>query len=179
MSLDGFAAGPNGEMNWIRMEDEVFNFVDGFIGESDAGLYGPKTFQMMESYWPGVLNNSEARGHHLNHAKWYEKADKIVFSQKLKSLENKKAKLVPQVLASEIEELKKQPGKNLMIFGSPRLVQSFLQQGLIDEFIININPVILGAGISLFKNIDKKVELQLLKSTRFECGVLGCHYQRL
>lgn len=177
MSLDGFAASLQGELNWIRHDDEVFNYVDGFIRESDTGLYGPKTFEMMESYWPGVLNNPEATGHHLQHAKWYEQADKIVFSQKMKTLENPKAKLVPQILTSELKELKNKPGKNLMIFGSPGLVQSFVQLDLIDEFIININPVILGTGIPLFKNISKKVDLQLLKSTRFECGVLGCHYE--
>ena len=83
MSLDGFVAGPNGEMDWIKVDDQVFSYVDEFVQEADTGFYGPKTFQMMEAYWPGVLKDPKAVGHQLNHAKWYDKAQKFVFSQNL------------------------------------------------------------------------------------------------
>jgi dihydrofolate reductase len=177
MSLDGFVAGPNGEMDWITLNDQVFSYVERFIDDADTGLYGPTTFGMMESYWPAVLKNPKASGHHLNHSKWYEKAGKVVFSRKLNKLENQNAKLIKDDLAGEIEVLKKSPGKNLMIFGSPRLVHSFAQLGLIDEFVITANPIILGAGIPMFAGIDRRIPLELMKSTELQSGVVGLHYK--
>src|SRR5271170_4161740 len=140
MSLDGFVAGPNGEMDWIKLDDQVFSYVDKFIGEVDTALYGPKTFKMMESHWPSVLKDPKASGHQLAHAQWYEKAKKIVFSRKTDKLNNQNAKLVKDNLAGEVENLKTSLGKNIMIFGSPGLVHSFARLGLIDEFVITINP---------------------------------------
>jgi dihydrofolate reductase len=176
MSLDGFVAGPNGEMDWITTNDHVFSYVERFINDADTGLYGPVTFGMMESYWPAVLNDPKATGHFLNHSKWYEKAGKVVFSRRLDRLDNPTAKLIKDNLPGEIESLKKNPGKNLMIFGSPRLVHSFAQLGLIDEFVITVNPIILGAGIPMFADIDRKIRLQLVKSTELPSGVVGFHY---
>jgi dihydrofolate reductase len=75
-----------------------------------------------------------------------------------------------------VTQLKQQQGKSMMIFGSPRLTHSFMQMGLIDEYRININPVVLGNGIPLFKNIKDQVNLKLLKLTAFESGVTGLHY---
>jgi dihydrofolate reductase len=131
---------------------------------------------MMESHWPVVLKDPKASGHQLNHSKWYEKAGKVVFSRHLDKLDNQTAKLVKDHLAAEIKNLKNSPGKNLMIFGSPRLVHSFAQLGLIDEFVITVNPIILGTGIPMFAEIDRKVRLQLVKSTELQAGVVGLHY---
>lgn len=178
VSLDGFVAGPKGEMDWIRLDDDVFSYVDNFIKNVDTGFYGPQTFQMMESHWPGVLKNPAAAGHQLTHAKWYAEAEKIVFSRQVKTLENPQAKLINDNFSENISALKRKPGKNIMIFGSPGLVHSLAQIGLIDEFIMNINPIILGTGIPLFKDIENKIQLQLVNSTQFKCGVLGCYYKR-
>ena len=177
MSLDGFVAGPNGEMDWIALNDRVFNYVERFIDEADTGLYGPITFGMMESYWPAVLKDPKATGHHLNHSKWYEKAGKVVFSRQLDQLHNPDAKLVKENLPGEIENLKNSPGKNLMIFGSPRLVHSFANLGLIDEYVITVNPITLGAGIPMFAGIDRRIRLQLVESTELASGVVGFHYK--
>ena len=94
MSLDGFVGGPNGEMDWIAIDDHVFSYVERFINDADTGLYGPVTFRMMESHWPSVLKDPAAKGHQLNHSKWYEKAGKVVFSRHLDELDNQSAKLV-------------------------------------------------------------------------------------
>ena len=180
MSLDGFVAGPNGEfdLDWIKLDDEVFSYVDTFIREVDTALYGPKTFKMMESHWPSVLKDPNASGHQLTHAKWYEKANKIVFSRQLDKLDNPNAKLVRGNLAGEVDDLKKSIGKNIMIFGSPGLVQSCCKLGLVDEFVINVNPVVLGAGISMFGGIDQRINLRLVQSTEFKLGVVGLHYRK-
>ncbi len=177
MSIDGFVAGPRGEMDWIAINDHVFNYVEGFINDADTGLYGPVTYRMMEAHWPAVLKDPKATGHQLNHSRWYEKAGHIVFSRKLNHLDNPKAKLITENLAGEIEKLKQQPGKNLMIFGSPRLVHSFAQLGLIDEYVITVNPIILGAGIPMFADIDHRIRLKLVKSTELATGVIGTHYK--
>ena len=176
MSLDGFVAGPKGEMDWIKFDEEVFSYVDTFIHEADTGLYGPKTFQMMESHWPKVLNDPNATGHQFKHARWYEKTTKIVFSRKLDKLDNHSARLVKENIPNEITSLKNSQGKNAMIFGSPGLVHSLTQLGLIDEFLIMLNPVILGTGIPMFEGIDPKINLRLEASTPFKAGVIGLHY---
>src|ERR1700735_144939 len=119
ISLDGFAAGPKGEMDWIEIDDDVFAFVDSFIVQADTGLYGPKTFGMMEAHWPNVLKDPTASGHQLSHAHWYSKAQKIVFSTTACNLNDKNARLVKEITASEIAHMKNEPGKNIMIFGSP------------------------------------------------------------
>ena len=178
MSLDGFVAGPNGEMDWIRIDDEIFSYVDRFIDSADTAFYGPKTFGMMESHWPKVLRDPQASGHQLVHARWYERAEKLVFSRELDMLDNKHVKLVRQNLASEVAELKQRPGKNIVILGSPGLVQSFSKLVLIDEFVITINPVILGGGIPMFKGIDLRIGLHLAGSTQFKSVVIGAHYIR-
>lgn len=176
MSLDGFVAGPKGEMDWIKLDDDVFNFVDGYIQKADTGLYGPKTYQMMEAYWPGVLKDPQAAGHNLNHAKWYDKARKFVFSMSLNKLNNAKAQLVKEDIPGLISGLKKVQGKNIIIFGSPGLVQTLAGFGLIDEYILLLNPVILGCGIPMFKGNVSKVNLKLLSATEFNIGVVGFHY---
>jgi dihydrofolate reductase len=179
MSLDGFVAGPKGEMDWIKIDDQIFDHVDRFIAQADTGFYGPKTFQMMEDYWPGVLKDPKAVGHQLNHAKWYALAKKYVFSTSLKKLNNPTAELVKADLPGKVAALKKEQGKNLMIFGSPGLTHSFAQLGLIDEYVILINPLILGSGIPMFKGIVSRANLKLISATEFKIGVVGFHYSKL
>jgi len=176
MSLDGFVASPKGELDWIKFDDQVFSYIDTFISEADTAFYGPKTFQMMESHWPNVLKDPKATGHQLTHTRWYEKASKIVFSKKQTELDNHSVRLVRENIPDEIRNLKNGPGKNAMIFGSPRLVHSFIQLGLTDEFLIMLNPVILGAGIPMFEGMDSKMNLRLEHSTEFKSGVVGLHY---
>jgi dihydrofolate reductase len=179
MSLDGYAAGPSGEMNWIKFDEQVFTWVEQFIGDADTGLYGPKTFQMMESHWPAALRDPDARGHQRNHAQWYAKAAKVVFSRSLERLDNPEATLVTDDLAGRIADLKDASGKDLMIFGSPRLVHSFAQLGLIDEYVLTISPVILGAGIPVFPGLEDRIGLRLLASEAFDVGSVGMHYVRV
>ncbi len=178
MSLDGFVAGAQGEMSWIKMDDDVFTFVDSFIIQANMGLYGPKTFGMMEAHWPKVLKDPTASGHQLSHAHWYSKAQKVVFSTTLSSLDDKNTKLINRNVAAEITHLKNEPGKNIMIFGSPGLVHSLMQLGLIDEYVITINPLILGGGIPMFKGINSRVDLHLKQTVQFKAGSIGVHYSK-
>jgi dihydrofolate reductase len=177
VSLDGFVAGMNGEMGWITMDDEIFEDAIELASSADTALYGRTTYQMMESYWPTVLTSPEATKNEVHHAQWVEKIDKIVFSTSLEKAEWNNTRLIRKNIREEVTKLKMLPGKSMMIFGSPRLTHSFMQMGMIDEYRINLNPVLLGNGIPLFMNISDRINLKLIREKRFESGVIGLHYE--
>lgn len=178
MSLDGYVEGPNSEMDWIKTEEPVFAFVDRFIPQVSTALYGPKTFAMMEGYWPSVLNDETATGHAKSHARWYADAEKIVFSRTLTELASTSARLISGGnLTGELTALKQGEGKDIMIFGSPRLTHSCLEAGLVDEIIMTLSPVILGAGTPMFPAGMSRTNLQLLEAVPFAAGSIGFHYK--
>src|SRR6476661_7137311 len=84
ISLDGFVAGPNGEMNWIKVDEELFDHIGNRISQTDAALYGRKTYDMMEGYWPTAADKPGASKHDIEHSAWYKNAHKIVLSRTLK-----------------------------------------------------------------------------------------------
>ena len=176
VSFDGFAADPNGEMNWITMDQEIFAHVSTYISKVGTGVYGPKTFQMMEGYWPGVLEAADSGDLEIKHAKWYQGAKKIVCSRTLKHLENKDALLVDS-LEEDIKKLKQESEKDLMVFGSPRLTQSLARLDLFDEYVVNVNPVLIGGGIKMFEDLPI-TKLNLVSATKFNSGVVGFHYTK-
>jgi dihydrofolate reductase len=178
MSLDGFVAGPNGETDWITIDDEIFKDANALANTADIALYGRTTFQMMESYWPTVLTNSNSTPLELEHAVWMERVKKIVFSTTLERVEWTNTTLVKDNIGEEMTRLKQQPGRNMIIFGSPCLAHNLMERGLVDRFRINVNPVVLGEGIPLFKNADERIHLRLLQSKRFHSDVVGLLYER-
>ncbi|MET0356890.1 MAG: dihydrofolate reductase family protein, partial [Cellvibrio sp.] len=165
ISFDGFAAGINGEMDWITMDQEIFAYVSTYISKVGTGVYGIKTFQMMDSYWPGMLENPESGELEIKHAKWYQGANKIVCSRTLNHLDNKQARLITNV-ETEIKKLKQESEQDLMVFGSPRLTQSLARLDLFDEYVINVNPVLIGGGIRMFEDLPR-TRLNLLRETKF------------
>jgi dihydrofolate reductase len=177
LSFDGFAATEKGEMDWITHDGEIFEHVSKYIAETGTGVYGPQTFQMMESYWPGVLTDPQSEPVEIKHAKWYQAAKKVVCSRTVKQLENKDAKLIGADLKCEMKKLKLESAKDLMVFGSPRLCQSLARLDLFDEYVINVNPVLLGGGIKMFEDLPRTM-LELISATTFKNGVVGFHYRR-
>jgi dihydrofolate reductase len=177
LSFDGFAATPKGEMNWITHDQTIFEHVSKYISQAGTGIYGPRTFQMMEGHWPGVLTDAQSGELEIKHARWYQSAKKIVCSRTLKHLENKEAGLINADLEAEIRKLKQQSEKDLMVFGSPRLTQSLARLDLFDEYITNVNPILLGGGIRMFEDLPR-IKLDLVSATSFSSGVVGFHYQR-
>jgi dihydrofolate reductase len=177
VSLDGFTAGPNGELEWAIVDEELNPYVDGLFRSVDTALYGRVTYLGMQSYWPTVLTDPEASPRDLAHARWVENISKIVFSTTLSRADWKHSRLVKDRIAEEIASLKQQPGLDLMIFGSPRLTHTFMQLGLIDEYRLFLNPIVLGGGIPLFQGIADWTKLNLIEATAFRAGVVGLHYQ--
>jgi len=178
-SLDGFVAGPNGEMNWINVDEQIFDFVGTMTDKSDTALYGRVTYEMMQAYWPTAGDKPNTSKHDKEHSAWYKKVSKIVLSNTLSEEGLENTTVISDHLADNIKAIKEQEGKDIIIFGSPRASQSLLNEGMIDEFWLFINPVILGQGMPLFKAITGTSKLKLVESKTFECGVIALHYKKL
>lgn len=176
ISLDGFAAGPKGEMDWIHVDDEIFDYTGHMTDEADTALYGRTTFEIMESYWPTAADKPNATKHDKQHAAWYNKVEKIVLSKTIQQAASANTRIISDNIADEISSLKQQTGSKIVIFGSPGAVHSLMQHNLIDEFWLFVNPVIIGTGIPMFKDVTDSIKLKLLSSEAFSSGVNGLHY---
>lgn len=188
ISLDGFVAGPNGEMDWIKVDGEIFDFVGRRISDCDTALYGRVTFEMMENYWPTAADKPTASKHDIEHSKWYKMVRKVVLSNTLKpntygNLGSSTTKFINGNLSEPINEIKQstptsagQGGEEILLFGSPTATHSLMRQNLIDGFWLFVNPIILGRGIPLFVDIKDKINLNLLTAHQFKCGVIELNY---
>src|SRR5690606_13536154 len=114
ISLDGFVAGPNGEMDWIKVDEEIFDFVGKRIGESDTALYGRATYQMMENYWPAAGDKPNASKHDIEHSRWYNKVQKIVLSKTMKEAELTNTTIISDSLSEKINEIKQTAGADIL-----------------------------------------------------------------
>ena len=175
-SLDGFVAGPNGEMDWIKVDEEIFAHVGKRIGEGDTALYGRVTYQMMEGYWPTAADKPNATRHDIEHSKWYKKVHKIVLSKTLKDADLTNTEIISDNLSDRINNVKQKPGEDILLFGSPTATHSLIQLSLIDGYWLFVNPIILGQGIPLFTGIKEKIKLKLFKTQQFSCGVTELSY---
>ena len=176
LSLDGFAGGPNGELDFMTYDEELEQWADEVVKTVGSPVYGRRTYQLMESYWPTVLTKPDASKQSLAHAQWVENVPKIVFSRTLNEVTWNNTRLIKDNVAGEIEKLKQEPGKDLVIFGSPGLSADLMNLGLIDEYQFTVHPVIVGNGISVFKNNIAKSKLKLIETTTLNSGVVTLHY---
>lgn len=176
-SLDGFVGGPNGEMDWISINDEIFDFVGTMTAKADTALYGRVTYEMMQGYWPTAADQPNASKHDIEHSAWYSKVSKIVLSRTLSDEGLENTKVIGDQLTDNINQIKNQEGQNIIIFGSPGASHSLLSLGLIDEFWLFVSPVLIGEGIPLFKGVREKTKLALIETKTFACGVVALHYE--
>lgn len=176
ISLDGFVAGPNGEMDWIRVDEEIFSYVGKRIGEGDTSLYGRKTYDMMEGYWPTAADKPNASQHDIQHSAWYAKVHKLVLSTTLKQADLSNTTVINGSIKDRINEIKHQGDKEILLFGSPTATHTLMQEDLIDGYWLFVNPVILGKGIPLFKEVPGKIKLTLLGTRHFNAGVVELNY---
>ena len=174
VSLDGFCAGPKGEMNWITLNDAIFADVHRMIEGAGAAVYGRTTYSMMRGYWPTLLNKQDADPEQRKHAEWVERTPKHTFSRTMKSHDWNNVHLHGD--AGEIGALKAGEGAPLLIFGSPALTKAFMIMDVIDEYWLYLNPMLLGAGLSYFAPARRP--LRLLEEKTFPGGVVRLHYQK-
>lgn len=173
ISLDGFMAGPGGDMSFITFDSELADHIYPLMATIDTAVYGRKTYQLMESYWPGELDAKD--DHSRGHAHWYRDVAKIVASRTLTT-----ASATTRVVADDIVEVlraeKEKPGRDIAIFASPTLTHTLAAAGLVDEWRITFQPAIVGAGLPLFAHGEKPTKLELRSSKTFRSGVIAAHY---
>jgi dihydrofolate reductase len=176
VSLDGFVAGPNGEMNWIKIDDTIFDLVKTFTDNADTALFGRITWKMMEDYWPTAANTPNATRHDKEHSVWYNSTDIIVISNTMKGQSAAGITFLGGDIIRQIVELKRKSGKDILIFGSPSVVHALMKENLIDDYWLFVNPVILGRGISMFPRLDSPLALVHQATLDFACGVTALHF---
>jgi len=176
-SLDGFVAGPNGEMDWIDVNDEMFEYAGQRTRDADTALYGRVTYQMMESYWPTAGDQPTATKHDIEHSKWYNSVAKVVVSRTMKGTKLTNTRIVGDGVTGEILKLKQNAGKDIVMFGSPTVAHALMRENLIDDYWLFINPILLGTGIPLFKELKARAALGLVASHVFSSGVVCLHYE--
>jgi dihydrofolate reductase len=172
-SLDGYFEGPAHEIDWHNTDDEFQEFAIEQTGQAGVLLFGRVTYEMMASYWPTrqAIDSDPIVAGLMN------SLPKIVFSRTLQKVDWQNTRIVKNDFAKEIATLKEQSGKDLCILGSSDLAVSFLEAGLLDEIRILINPIVLGAGKPLFKGIQDRLKLKLLKTRIFKNGNILLYYQ--
>ena len=173
ISLDGFFEGPKHALDWHNVDEEFNEFANAQLDSVDVLLFGRVTYQLMAGFWP---TPAAARDDPVTAAKM-NRLPKIVFSRSLSSVSWENTRLVKENIPEEITRLKSEPGKDLIIFGSSDLSVTLIQHGLIDEFRILVNPVVLGEGKSLFKGIKNRLNLELIKTKRFRSGNILLFYR--
>jgi len=177
VTLDGFFEGPNKELDWHIVDEEFNKYAIDLLSNVDALLFGRVTYQLMADYWPAAATNTSTSKDDLEIADKMNNLSKIVFSKTLQEVKWNNSRLVKDNIAEEISKMKQQPGKDMVIFGSGSVVSTFMQHGLIDEYRIIVNPVVLGNGKPLFKGINGKQNLKLLKTKVLGSGVVILYYE--
>jgi len=173
VTLDGFACGPNGELDWHfeNWNDEMEEYVNKQTENVDTILVGRVTYEGMAAHWPKVVHNPDARRKDIEFAWLMNTLPKVVFSKTLKKAEWNNSRVVHNNISEEIFRLKRQPGNDMIMWGGVNIVQTFIQRRLIDEYNIWVAPVILGVGKPLFKDVQK-LDLILTQSVTFSNGVV-------
>jgi dihydrofolate reductase len=171
MTLDGFC-----DHTSMIADDEIHQHYNELLSNADTLLYGRVTYQLMESYWPAIVKNPTGNKPTDEFAVLIDDISKVVFSRTLETVEWKNTKLKNEVIKEEVLELKRQAGKNILA-GSPGLILALTQLSLIDEYQLCIQPTILGKGLPLFKNLDERINLKLLKTRIFGSGPILLYYE--
>jgi dihydrofolate reductase len=172
-SVDGYFAGPNGELDWHNVDEEFDDFAIEQLSEVGTMLFGRITYDMMAGYWPTDIAKQEDP---IVAAKM-NTLPKVVVSRTPQQPVWENSTLITDDVVQEISKLKEQPGKDITIFGSSILSASLLPAGLIDEYRIMVNPVVLGRGRPLFAGIDHAMSLELLGTRPFKSGNVLLSYR--
>jgi dihydrofolate reductase len=172
MTLDGYFAGEGGDISWHNVDDEFQELAEQASNSGNTLLFGRVTYELMASYWPTpeAIKNDPIVAAGMN------KAEKIVFSRTLDKVDWNNTRLVKDDMLAEVRRLKQQSGKDLTVLGSGSIVSQLAQNGLIDEYQILLNPVVIGKGKTMFEGIRDKLTLKLTKTRTFGNGNVLLHY---
>ncbi len=171
-TVDGFFSGPTGEIDWHHVDDEFNEFAIAQLNAAGGLLFGRATYDVMASYWPTDM----AKTDDPIVANKMNTLPKIVFSRTLDRADWNNTRLVKGSVTEEIAKLKQQSGQDWFLFGSADLASTLTHFGLIDEYRVMVNPVILGGGRPLFKGVEDRLNLKLVSAKTFRNGnVLLCY----
>lgn len=169
VTLDGFIEGPNGEIDWCIMDDDM-DFND-FLSNIDTIFYGRVSYDSWGNFQPGInANVAETEFWKNIHSK-----EKYVFSRQDKK--DEKATFITSKIIDKVNEIKTQPGKDIWLYGGAKLIHTFIELNLIDVYRISVHPVALGTGKPLFENLPKRLNLKLTKTNTFKSGVVQLIYE--
>jgi dihydrofolate reductase len=175
VTLNGYFKGPKGDISWHRHGAEENEYAAEGLKSGSTLLFGRVTYEMMASFWPtpDAIKRDPIVAEGMNNA------DKIVFSRTLNKVEWKNTTLVKDNIAEEIKKMKRMPGKDMTLLGSGSIVTQLAEQGLIDEYQIMVDPVVIGDGTPIFKDIKHKLDLKLTTTRIFRSGVVLLCYQQM
>jgi len=186
VSADGYFAGPDGNLDWTVPDQEIDKSAAGRLLGTGTILFGRRTYEQFEAFWPHVLDDSPTapdphaalrRSPELRAmAVWINEATKVVVSRTRKDVSWKNSRLLHEFDPGEIEAMKRQPGTDIMIFGSGSIVSQLTQHGLIDEYQFIVNPIVLGSGRQLLSGLSKSVRLDLLEAKQYPSGNVMLRY---
>ena len=173
ITLNGCFQGPKRDISWHKHGTEENEYAIESLQSGNTLLFGRVTYEMMARYWPTpiAIKNDPIVANGMNNA------DKIVFSRKLKKVEWNNTRLVKNNVVKEMKKMKQMPGKDMTLLGSGSIVTQLANQGLIDEYQIMIDPVVINIGTPLFKDIKNKLDLKLTMTRTFKSGVVLLCYR--
>jgi len=174
VTLDGYFAGEGGDISWHMVDEEFQELAKAASNSGNTLLFGRKTYQLMESYWP----TPEALKNDPIVAKGMNSAQKIVFSRTLEKADWNNTRLVKDDMLAEVRKLKQGAGKDLTVLGSGSIVAQLAQEGLIDEYQVLLNPVVIGKGRTMFEGVRDKIALKLIKTRTFGNGNVLLTYEK-
>lgn len=177
MSIDGCIAGPNGEMDWmVGLQDDKLNkYVNELTESFDTILLGRKMTDVFISYWSDVINKPDEPWYAL--AKKMIEIPKVVFTKTLNKSKWINTDIATGDLTDEIMKLKSRDGKDMVVYGGASFDSSLIKLGLIDEFLLFINPVAIGNGMTIFKDLNEIQKFNMVKSIAFDSGIVLLHYE--
>jgi dihydrofolate reductase len=175
VSLDGFIAGPDGEIDWSAPDEELHRFYNQEARATGPYLYGRRMYEAMRYWETAEEENPSASGPGLEFARIWNDTQKVVFSTTLKKVEGN-ARLVSDNVAEEVARLKEEPGKDLAV-GGAGLASTFVKLGLVDEYHLFVSPVVLGRGTPFFPVLDERINLELVETRTFGSRVVYVRYQ--
>jgi dihydrofolate reductase len=170
VTLDGFMEGPKRELDYTAgfVDQDFDRYASAMLQSIDGMLLGRRTYQLFADYWPSANGPDAERMNEL---------PKIVFSRTLERVDWNNSRLVTASVREEVTRLKREPGNDLALFGSADLASTLMRLGLIDEYRILVTPVVLGSGTPMFKHVEDKIALKLLKATTWSSGIVALSYQ--
>jgi dihydrofolate reductase len=180
VSLDGYFEGPNHDLSWHNVDEEFNQFAINQLHDTGMMLFGRRTYQLMEGYWPKVEEDPKTTPDDVQVARLMNNTPKMVISRTLNEVKEspnwKNVTLRNKLDVDEIKKLKQQPGKDIWAGGS-ELATSLLKEGLVDEVRLMVAPVVVGAGTPLFKGLDTRMKFRLAKTQQFKSGNVLLSYE--